>query len=422
MPRIRSIKIGFFTNEQLCRLSADHRLLFEGLWLLADREGRLKDRPGRIRAELFPYHPELDVDAMLSDIARQIDDDDRPFLLRYEVDGARYLQIVSFPEHQRPKQDEAASKIPPPPSTARAALQEVARHLGATEMTVCGGQADAEQSSKADNSPAQAPYIDDAAPVQSGTATEPRGTVAGPRGTDTEPRRSDTVPRADIGIRDPGSGPRTSGGVNGAREARGAAAPHGAPLIGRFQDGHGKHAACDEKLSRCVPDWLHRQFRDRLAPAFNGDRHAADQALRAWYPDVWAQLGPSDVVPDPPKFWQPLFDQRWVSHAPVTGGAASPPEDRWTRVLARLRPKVSRHDWHSWFEPLTLARADGPVLVLAAPDPALFGDWIQRHFRPVLQDALDEERRADPATRNGGPWTVQFVAAAVPAAGKAARA
>ena len=43
-----------------CSMSA--RLLFVGLWTIADRNGRLEDRPKRIRAELFPYD-EIDADA-----------------------------------------------------------------------------------------------------------------------------------------------------------------------------------------------------------------------------------------------------------------------------------------------------------------------------------------------------------------------
>jgi hypothetical protein len=31
------------------------RLLFTGLWCLADREGRLEDRPAEIKAEIFSY-------------------------------------------------------------------------------------------------------------------------------------------------------------------------------------------------------------------------------------------------------------------------------------------------------------------------------------------------------------------------------
>jgi hypothetical protein len=107
MPRIRSLKIGFFQNEGLAGLSMAHRLLFEGLWLLADREGRLEDRPLRIKAQLFPYDT-IDVDPLLADL------DGARFIKRYTADGAAYLAVLNFAKHQRPKSDEAVSVIPAP--------------------------------------------------------------------------------------------------------------------------------------------------------------------------------------------------------------------------------------------------------------------------------------------------------------------
>ena len=108
MARIRSLKIGFFTNERLAEFSPWHRLLFEGLWLLADREGRLEDRPRRIKAELFPYDA-LDIDPMLTDLA------DARFIQRYAMNGASYLSIVRVQRHQRPRPEEHPSAIPEPP-------------------------------------------------------------------------------------------------------------------------------------------------------------------------------------------------------------------------------------------------------------------------------------------------------------------
>jgi hypothetical protein len=107
VPRIRSLKIGFFKNEELAALSPWHRLLFEGLWLLADREGRMEDRPLRIKAELFPYDA-VNVEPWLQDLH------DRGFITRYGADGARYLAVVKFRSHQRPKNDEPVSVIPAP--------------------------------------------------------------------------------------------------------------------------------------------------------------------------------------------------------------------------------------------------------------------------------------------------------------------
>ena len=54
MARARNIKPGFFRNSDLVELPMDARLLFIGLWTLADRMGRLEDRPKQIKMEIFP--------------------------------------------------------------------------------------------------------------------------------------------------------------------------------------------------------------------------------------------------------------------------------------------------------------------------------------------------------------------------------
>lgn len=101
------MKPGFFSNEVLAELPYEARLCFAGLWTLADREGRLEDRPRRIKAALFPYD-ELDVDVLLDRLAG------KGFVVRYAADGAAYLAIPTFLEHQRPKADEYPSVIPAP--------------------------------------------------------------------------------------------------------------------------------------------------------------------------------------------------------------------------------------------------------------------------------------------------------------------
>ena len=111
MARSRTLKIGFFKNETLCEHSEATRLLFAGLMLMADREGRLQDRPRYIKAELFPYQ-DVDTDSMLSDLARS------GFVVRYEVEGSKYVWIPNFLKHQRPHPHEPKSEIPPCPETA----------------------------------------------------------------------------------------------------------------------------------------------------------------------------------------------------------------------------------------------------------------------------------------------------------------
>jgi hypothetical protein len=76
---------------------------------MADRQGRLEDRPLRICAELFPYRrsvTEKKADAMLRWLS------DNGFIIRYEVEGRRYIQVVEFLKHQNPHKNEAPSKIP----------------------------------------------------------------------------------------------------------------------------------------------------------------------------------------------------------------------------------------------------------------------------------------------------------------------
>ena len=55
MARARNIKPSFFTNDVLAEIDPLGRLLFIALWTMADREGRLEDRPKRIKAEALPY-------------------------------------------------------------------------------------------------------------------------------------------------------------------------------------------------------------------------------------------------------------------------------------------------------------------------------------------------------------------------------
>ena len=107
MARARNIKPAFFKNEVLAEMPMEARMLFIGLWTLADREGRLEDRPKRIKMELFPYDS-FDVDPMLSRLQED------GFLTRYDVGGVRFIQIENFVKHQDPHYKEKASEIPPP--------------------------------------------------------------------------------------------------------------------------------------------------------------------------------------------------------------------------------------------------------------------------------------------------------------------
>lgn len=127
MARARNIKPGFFKNEILGVADPLYSLLFEGLWVLADREGRLEDRPVRIKGELFPYRDGLNVDSMLDWLQ------DNEFIARFKVGQARFIQVLNFKKHQAPHVKEAASTIPAPDEPGASPVQALDKHAPSPE-------------------------------------------------------------------------------------------------------------------------------------------------------------------------------------------------------------------------------------------------------------------------------------------------
>jgi hypothetical protein len=114
MARIRYLKPDFFKDEDLSRLPQGVRLLYQGLWCHADKEGRLEDRPQRLKVEIFPYE-EFDIEAGLKMLSKH-KITKRPFIFRYAVDGENYIQILQWRKHQKPHHTEKESVLPRPPN------------------------------------------------------------------------------------------------------------------------------------------------------------------------------------------------------------------------------------------------------------------------------------------------------------------
>lgn len=106
MARSRNIKPGIFKNELLGVADPLLTILFAGLWCLADRRGRLEDRPLRIKAEIFPYRELQGFNGYLTDLARL------GFIRRYTVDGIDLIDIPAFEKHQHPHHTEKESELP----------------------------------------------------------------------------------------------------------------------------------------------------------------------------------------------------------------------------------------------------------------------------------------------------------------------
>lgn len=117
MARSRNIKPGFFQNDLLAEIDPLGRLLFSGLWTIADRAGRLEDRPKRIKAAVLPYD-ECNIDELLDELSK------RGFIQRYRVSDSQYIVVKNFTKHQNPHCKEPESTIPAPDKNSTDIVQE----------------------------------------------------------------------------------------------------------------------------------------------------------------------------------------------------------------------------------------------------------------------------------------------------------
>lgn len=109
MARARNIKPSLFKNELLGEADPLLTILFQGLWCLADREGRLEDRPKRIKAEIFPYRELPDFNGYLTELEQL------GFIERYSVGEVAVILVLNFVKHQSPHKTEKDSELPAKP-------------------------------------------------------------------------------------------------------------------------------------------------------------------------------------------------------------------------------------------------------------------------------------------------------------------
>jgi hypothetical protein len=115
MARIRSVKPEFFQDEDLAVEvpNRDARLLYIGLWGLADEHGRLRGNASSIKGELFAYDMDLTPEVidklidMLVDTGRAV---------RYTVRSSVYLFLPKLAKNQRLEPSKVPSRLPAPPS------------------------------------------------------------------------------------------------------------------------------------------------------------------------------------------------------------------------------------------------------------------------------------------------------------------
>ena len=165
MARSRNIKPGFFKNENLADLDPLARLLFAGLWTLADRDGRLENRPKRIKVEILPYD-----ECSIEELLAELEGGREQFIFCYEVDGEQYIQINNFLKHQNPHHKEQESTIPAPGKHQAKLGQELGNNATREQSTQfskkeepCNGG----DSHMPSTSPGQAPSLPSSCPADS---------------------------------------------------------------------------------------------------------------------------------------------------------------------------------------------------------------------------------------------------------------
>lgn len=112
MARIRSMKPEYFADEDLASTtSRDARLLYPGLWCLADEHGRVRGNPNFLKGAVFAYDDDLDaaaVDRLVDELIAA------GKVVRYRVGNSTYLYLPRLSTHQRLEPEKVPSRLPSP--------------------------------------------------------------------------------------------------------------------------------------------------------------------------------------------------------------------------------------------------------------------------------------------------------------------
>jgi len=95
--RIRCIKPEFWDSESVGRISIPARLLFIGLWSLADDHGRAREHSRFLANRIFTYDNVSD--QQIEDYLWELVNEN--MIVRYESGGSHYLQICNWLNHQK---------------------------------------------------------------------------------------------------------------------------------------------------------------------------------------------------------------------------------------------------------------------------------------------------------------------------------
>lgn len=96
MARKRMISPDFFSDEKVGALSPIGRLIFIGLWILAEDNGVGRANMAMLRGQILPYD-----DISLAEFTTEFQELSKLNLINtYEVKGQSYYRIINFLKHQ----------------------------------------------------------------------------------------------------------------------------------------------------------------------------------------------------------------------------------------------------------------------------------------------------------------------------------
>ena len=93
MARKRMIDPEFWSDEEISAISFPARLFYIGLWNFADDEGRGKGHSKLLKAHIFPYDDDINVDKLKKEVSIKVE--------WYEVNNQQYYNLPNFLKHQR---------------------------------------------------------------------------------------------------------------------------------------------------------------------------------------------------------------------------------------------------------------------------------------------------------------------------------
>lgn len=77
--------------------------------------------------------------------------------------------------------------------------------------------------------------------------------------------------------------------------------------------------------------------------------------------------------------------QKWVGMSP---------DELWRQTAEKLKERVNKQTFDTWFKPLSLQSIDGKQIVLTAPN-RFFCEWIREHYYEILLEEIEQILRTD---------------------------